>query len=354
MSLLRLNKNAVIFICSETPIQSRIRILEGSAMHNIASDGNQKLNRNRLKTTVRALTYAGGGATALVTTISAYIGYRAVRPRRKTSDSLNPGLLLPPEKVSFKSIDGLKLNGYFYPGFGQGATIIICHGFHGASIDVHEPALSIQASGFNALTFDFSGCGASEGHTTSVGYYEIRDLLGAIEYVKTRREVHPDLLGVYGFSMGGATAILTAAVSLDVKVLVTDSAFASLDNVLNRNFKYFYRLPRFPFKPPVVLASRVFSGTVLKRVYPVEALRKLKSEGKELPLLIIHGDNDLAVPPTEANLLYEAHGGPKELWLVPGAGHVVARYADRQLYVERIVSFFRQHLRKARLSENIA
>ncbi|NWJ47661.1 MAG: alpha/beta fold hydrolase [Chloroflexi bacterium] len=300
-------------------------------------------NRQRLRTAVKAISVAGGGATALVTTISAFVGYKAVRPRRRVNDKLVAPL--PPEKVDFKSVDGLTLKGYFYPGFHpNGATIIILHGFHGAAIDVHEPALTMQAAGFNALIFDFRGCGASGGHTTSVGYYEVRDLLGAISYVKTRADVDATRIGVYGFSMGGATALMTTAISPDIKAVITDSAFASLDAVLKSSFKYFYRLPRFPFKPTTVLASRVFSRTVLRRIHPVESLRKLSTENRKIPILFIHTDNDPAIPVSEAVTLYSAYTGPKELWIVEGSGHIAALQIDRDIYTKRIVSFFDVHL----------
>jgi fermentation-respiration switch protein FrsA (DUF1100 family) len=41
-----------------------------------------------------------------------------------------------------------------------------------------------------------------------------------------------------------------------------------------------------------------------------------------LPLLILHGDQDRIVPVHHARLLYDAALEPKQLWIVPGAGHI--------------------------------
>ncbi len=303
-------------------------------------------NSRRVRTAVAALSVAGGGATAIVTTISAYVGYKAVRPRRRLMSEVSPDLLLPPENVSFNSTDGLKLSGHFYPAQTDGRTIIICHGFHGAAVDLHDASLSLQARGLNIFTFDFRGCGASAGRTTSVGYYEVRDLLGAVEYVKQRPEVNSGLIGVHGFSMGGATAIIAAANSHDIKAIITDSAFANLDHLLATNFRHFYRLPKFPFKPTAVLASKVFSNTVTKRVHPDKALVRMGQEGRNIPLFIIHGGQDKAIPVEQAHRLHELHQGPKELWIVPDANHVVAKYADHDEYLNRVVGFFNRHLRQ--------
>ena len=52
--------------------------------------------------------------------------------------------------------------------------------------------------GYNVLMFDIRGHGESEGSKISGGYYEKRDLLGAVEYVKGRGF---ERIGVLGFSM---------------------------------------------------------------------------------------------------------------------------------------------------------
>jgi len=303
-------------------------------------------NSRRVRTAVRALSVAGGGATALLTTISAYVGYRAVKPRRRLMLEVSPGLILSPESISFNSTDGLKLSGHFYPAQNDGRTIIICHGFHGGAVDLHDAALSLQGRGFNIFTFDFRGCGSSGGRTTSVGYYEVRDLLGAVDYIKQRPEVNANLIGVHGFSMGGATAIIAAASSLDIKAIITDSAFANLDHLLATNFRHFYRLPKFPFKPTTVLASKVFSNTVNKRVHPDKALAKMNKEERNIPLFIIHGELDRAIPVAQAQRLYDLHQGSKELWIVPDANHVVAMYADHEEYLDRVAGFFNRYLRQ--------
>jgi alpha-beta hydrolase superfamily lysophospholipase len=53
-----------------------------------------------------------------------------------------------------------------------------------------------------------------------------------------------------------------------------------------------------------------------------------------VPLLIVHGDQDLYFPPEHARQLYMAAREPKELWLMPGMGH--AESACRQDLINRI------------------
>ncbi len=303
---------------------------------------------NWAKISLIALSALSGASAAAVTAVSAFVGYKVVKPARRvrTEDGLAPDIRfskqIPAQKITFKTADGkLNLTGYFYPSATSQAAVVLCHGFHGGAVDTHLPALYAQSHGYNALTLDFRGCGESEGRTTSVGFWEVEDLLGAIDYLKTRPEVDPKRIAVYGYSMGGAVAIMAAGRSQDIRAVISDCAFASLDALLSVSFRYFYRLPHFPFKHTAVWWSSWFSGTLGKRkhIAPVEVLKKLKAEGRSVPHLIIHGLNDRGIPVANAHLLYEHSPGPKHLWVVPEAGHVVASQYDPNLYMNKICAF---------------
>ena len=64
--------------------------------------------------------------------------------------------------------------------------------------------------GMSFLTFDFSGCGLSEGQFISLGWFEKDELVDVLEYVK---QVYPKLsrFGIWGRSMGATTALMAAA-----------------------------------------------------------------------------------------------------------------------------------------------
>ena len=295
--------------------------------------------------TAIAVSALSGGTAAAVTAFSAYMAYKVVRPQRKTLETHAEGGLLPAQKVCFKSSDGLNLSGYFYPHPYAHEAILICHGFHGSSDDFQDPAITLQNLGYNVLTFDFRSCGGSEGRTSSAGFWEVRDVLGAIAYLKNRPEVDPQVIGLYGFSMGGATVIMAAAQSPDVKAVIADSAFASLDEVLDACVKHFFGLPSFPFATTTAWFGERFAKMVLKQVRPFEALAQIKHSGRQLPLFLIHGENDSVVPVSQVYKLYEVAAEPKQLWIVPNCRHVVAHHHDRAEYVGRIAAFFDKYLK---------
>ncbi len=80
-------------------------------------------------------------------------------------------------------------------------------------------------------------------------------------------------------------------------------------------------------------------GWKLIPVPPAEAAAKISP----VPLLIVHGDQDLYFPPEHARQLYMAAREPKELWLLPGMGHAEA--STSQDLVDRIARWIDQATR---------
>jgi fermentation-respiration switch protein FrsA (DUF1100 family) len=62
------------------------------------------------------------------------------------------------------------------------------------------------------------------------------------------------------------------------------------------------------------------------------------------PLFFIHGGADGITSVNHSRRLYDAYRGPREIWIVQGAPHTGAYFADRPLYVERVAGFFARHL----------
>ncbi len=187
--------------------------------------------------------------------------------------------------------------------------------------------------------FDFRGHGRSEGQHVSMGYYERQDLLGAVDYLQSRGI---DRVGVLGFSMGGAVAMATAPHSEAIRAVVSDGGFARFSDTIAAGVRE-RGLPGF-------LASLVGHLIVwlmglrldcsLSEADPIHWVDKIAPRA----LFIIHGALDPFVTVEEARELYAAADEPKEIWIVPEAGH---RQADRrhpEEYRHRVLAFFDQWL----------
>src|SRR5204862_6140646 len=81
---------------------------------------------------------------------------------------------------------------------------------HGSPADRSDmlPIAAALASRFTVLPLDQRYFGESEGRLTPLGFKERRDLRRALDFLATRGV---GAVGVFGFSLGGAVALLAAA-----------------------------------------------------------------------------------------------------------------------------------------------
>jgi len=267
----------------------------------------------------------------MIIAISSYAFYISVCPRRFIS-GVNPSYFgLKYEKVSFKTEDGLTLKGWFIPCEGKRATIIVCHGYPFDKGNILPSSLFLHKE-YNLFLFDFRAMGESEGKYTTVGYHEKKDLLAAIDYLKSRGI---EEIGALGFSLGGAVIIM--ANSPDIKAIVSDSSYATLDLMIHSLFRH-YRFLRYPFVFTIKSLSRLVLKFNTSSVSPVDTIKEV-----ETPILLIHGERDSQIPVKNAYLLHEA--APKsELWIVPGADHGEAQARETTEYERRILEFFEKNL----------
>ena len=251
----------------------------------------------------------------------------------------NPGLLgLRYEKVSFPSrTDRLTIHGWFLPKEGSNKVLLIAHGAYIHRADYTIGLLPIAAklvdNGYNILMFDFRGHGESEGKRISAGYYEKRDLLGAIDFVKQRGFTR---IGIIGYSMGAATALMTAAENKDIDAIVSDSAYADLNDIIQSQFSLRTRFPKFLLRPLLFLA-KLFYHIDYRSIKPVSVVSQIAPRS----ILFIHGDSDETVPLNHVYQLYQtAQNSSNELWVVPDTAHVRAYQTHQDEYISRITSFF--------------
>src|SRR5258708_2209067 len=127
------------------------------------------------------------------------------------------------EEVHFESRDGIKLVGWWIPHPEAIGTIIMCHGQTGSMDGDTHHAAELYKAGFSMFMFDFRAHGRSEGDCVTMGMYEKEDLLGALDYLGDVRGIMR--VGVLGFSMGAAVALITAALSDRICAVVADGSF---------------------------------------------------------------------------------------------------------------------------------
>lgn len=237
----------------------------------------------------------------------------------------------PYEAVSFPSLDGTRLTGWFVPSQQPDTVGTVIH-FHGnaANISNHYGFVGwLPGAGFNLFLFDYRGYGDSEGKPGRRGVFE--DSVAALRYVAARDDVDPARLIAFGQSLGGANAIAAAAATPDVplKGVVVDSAFYSYRSIARDKIGLIPLLGWFKWPLSFLTATNGHSpGPVIARLAPT-------------PVLIIHGTHDRVVPYEHGRRLYGAAASPKRLWTVEGGGHTDALITRKTVYREKLA----RHLR---------
>lgn len=258
--------------------------------------------------------------------------YTSIRPPKIISHTTPENFGLEFEKISFITDDNITLRGWFIPHKNpKSKTIILMHGYPADKGDI-LPSTAYLAQEYNLLLFDFRYLGASGGSYSTIGIKETKDLKAAVNWLKSRgiNEV-----GVWGFSVGGAVALMAATDTPEIKAIISDSSYASL-KLLTPDL---YRLPglRYPLGWMSGLWAKLLLNIDIYKDSPQKAGQELK-----LPILIIHSQSDKVIPFTHGLLLQQAlsNNAKAEFWFSKDLIH-----GERNIqYQQKILDFFAKHL----------
>ena len=274
----------------------------------------------------------------LLVGISAYMGHVFTTATPMPVEGTPDDIGLTYEDVEFPSrIDELTLSGWFLPAEDSDDVIIMLHGndYHRADPSIHmlDIAAELVANDYNVLSFDLRGHGESEGTKISRGYYEKRDLLGAIDYLKS--EGYEDI-GVLAFSMGAGITLTTAAENDDIDAIVSDACFANFGEIVSSEMSRQYKIPTF-LSYPIFSFIKLFYRVDIRAISPINCI----DDVAPTPVLFIHGVDDETTPSSHSERLYEAYDNANgQLWLVPGATHVRSYETEPEEYINRVTTFF--------------
>lgn len=278
----------------------------------------------------------------------------------------------------------------------QNPAIVVGHPF-GA---VKEQAANLYATkmaemGFVTLSFDMSFWGESEGQPRNVVSPDINteDFSAAVDFLGTRPFVDRDRIGVIGVCASGGFAISAAKIDSRIKAIATVSMYnmgavtrhglrhsltleqrkqiineaveqryaeftggetkytgGTVDeidensNPIACEFFDFYRTPRGEFTPeglsPKLTTHPTLSSNVrFMNFFPFADIETISPR----PMLFIAGENAHSIEFSED--AYKLAAEPKELFIVPGVGHVDLYDRVNIIPWDKLQSFFEQNLK---------
>ncbi len=211
--------------------------------------------------------------------------------------------------------------------------IVVLH-FHGNGENMTSHFLFsgwMTKAGFDVVTFDYRGYGASTGSPSRDGL--VADGQAMLKWIAAKPDLQGKRLVVFGQSLGGAVAVPVAALAPagQVKLLVVDSTFSSYRRTARGVLSGFW--VTWPFQWPLsFLVSDSFS--------PDEYITKI-----DVPFLAMHSPDDHVVPYVYGKELFDlARMQDKTFWKIDAKGHTNAFRADDSIYRDRFVAYVCQRL----------
>jgi dienelactone hydrolase len=279
-------------------------------------------------------------------------------------------LTLPHDRFNVRASDGVTLQGWHVHTLPGGdlreAAVIITHGaFRNKDLLAHVMLAARLADHFDVIAFDARGHGESGGTWTGDARV-FGDLESVVDWVRDKGYAK---IGVYGRSVGGWIAVQQQIIArcFDAVAMagIPPGQFSEIPAVVG-----WIKLLRIPIIP---LFVRLFTRTRFGSFGKAPArLIDIIGEVAPVPLLIAYNQFDwkIGVAGDEtfakammaaqrfstildyfrpmryaftAQQVYEAAREPKELLILPGAGHVYT-LAGLHILFERLETWFKKHL----------
>jgi uncharacterized protein len=237
------------------------------------------------------------------------------------------------EKVTFTTNDHQTLAGWLVPTPKSERAIVLLHGYTGNRKQMLPRARFFREQGYAALLYDARACGESSGNHISFGFRERHDVIAAVMFLQARGYTDIACLGV---SQGGATILFAAEELSGVKCVICESVYDEMTHAVDRRMRRYTGLPGCVGACLLVPFAEERIGLSIDDVRPVDHIGSLKC-----PVFIISGTNDNRVWPEDTQRLFDAAKEPKELWMVPDAGHEdLFRYSG---YTDKVGAFLKRH-----------
>ena len=279
----------------------------------------------------RLLITAGALVAVAIVAVPLTVSYVVTHVARAEVPTADLGA--PYENVAFETSDGLTLKGWYIESK-NGAAVI---SFPGRTSS-QKRAKMLADHGYGVLLFDRRGEGESEGDPNLFGWQGERDVHAAVTFLQSRPDVDPERIGGIGLSVGGEMMIEAAAESDALAAYVSEGASGRSvrDDLANDGVMW---------QNLIGDAVATVGTAIATSNTPPEDLKGLVG-GSTTPAFFVYGEKGQYIEEPANKGFYAEAKGPKEIWEVPGSGHMGGIDAQPKAYEQRIVGFFDRWLLK--------
>jgi uncharacterized protein len=247
------------------------------------------------------------------------------------------------EPLEITANDGIPLRAWtVVPAQGNGNTVLLLHGVTDNRLGMAGYAQFFVRHGYTVLMPDARAHGASGGTIATYGLRESNDIHLWIDWIEEHQ--HPTCIFGMGESMGAALLLQSLRGEHRFCAVIAESSFANAREVEAERLANFVGMP--PWFGNTVLRPVVWSGFIYSRLrYGINldnASPERAVEGVTVPILLIHGTNDINIRPWHSRQI-ASHNPRIVLWEVPGAIHTGAWNAAPAEFEHRVADWFETH-----------
>ena len=245
----------------------------------------------------------------------------------------DPPADLNAEPVNFESDSGASVHGWWCPVRNSRGAVLLLPGIRANRLSMVDRARFLHLAGYSVLLIDFQATGETKGDRITFGWKESRDAIAAVNFIRNAEPA--SRVAVIGSSLGGVATLLAPPLKLDALVLEAVPPTIEIAT-RNRLENYFGRLGRFA-APLLLRQLHMRLGISADDLRPIDHIAEVGC-----PVFIMSGEKDRATRPEDIKTLFSRAQSPKQLWLVPKAGHIDLHKAAGAEYESRVLAFLEQ------------
>lgn len=203
--------------------------------------------------------------------------------------------LLGVEEITLATESNVELTSWFARPGPDRPTVLFFHGNAGAVSHRAYRFRDMMAQGYGVFVLGYPGYGGNAGEPSEANFNEAAQI--AYDYLRESGIESGDIV-IYGESIGSGVAVQLAA-KVPAKGLILEAPMSSAVDVAREHYPY------------------LLAGLFLRDSYrSVDYIENI-----DMPLLVIHGDQDAIIPLRLGKALVDHARGPKTLVVLEGAGH---------------------------------
>jgi len=234
------------------------------------------------------------------------------------------------EEIKIKSDDGIMLNAWYFPASKTSYKImILSDDGNGNMADLIEHVSVFLSLGYNVLTYDYRGYGASSDFEIKPKFYIYaqfeKDLNAVVDYIKKERTSIPKI-HLFGVGIGAGLSIAVAS-NRNLGTVIADSPYSTFELAKTRIKEA---------RNEEVLVPLGYNKVECEPQYALE------SKGAQLSgMLLIVGDKDLVCTTKDIKELSKIRSSVTSVYTVKNSNGDNNLTIDKEKYLAEIKAFLK-------------